>query len=329
VVKAKIVKENMGTKLVSQLSQGVPSTKNDISKLVDKVMLLGFALDENQLAKLVEAKDKINEDANNLQDPTGMGEVPGVLDAVHDLHGKLSSLLYWLSRQVVEGAKNYGQLLRTRGLTDDPAIADLEKRAGALSQELDAAAVALDPAKAPYNDKTSADLRSSYRDLLKQTLAPVEAQMDAAALEEIRTFTGNGRYFEAAGRLQPTKATPTVLGQGRSPGAGTPAIAVIPWQPISAPPASGAPVTPLAPGIKAVEPVKVMLARTVRQVLWDKTAQMLIVGAAITVVGYLLFSDNFVGTPKDLAIIFFWGFGLDVSMENILAQAAKLPGPRK
>jgi hypothetical protein len=326
VVRAKTVKDNTCTRLVSQVSQGIGPWKNDALKLLDSLSHLGFALDENQLKSLADTKDQLNGEVNNVQDPTAMEKVPEVFMAVHDLQGKLTSLLHWLSRQLEEGARNYGVLLKTRGLNDAEAIADLEKRAVALGQELDAAAIALDPAKPPYRAEASAELRTRFRDLLEQALTPVKEKMNADELQQITTATGNGRYFEAAGLL-PVKTQPLGSNKDEFPGPST--IPPIFWQPKSEPPAGGEAVTQLVQFIKPLEPIEVMRARTGKELLWAKAAQTLIVGAAITVVGYLLFADNFVGTTKELATVFFWGFGLDVSMANLLGMAAKLPGPRK
>jgi hypothetical protein len=42
----------------------------------------------------------------------------------------------------------------------------------------------------------------------------------------------------------------------------------------------------------------------------------------ITWLGYVLFADSFVGTLKDLATVFLWGFTLDISVTKLLEMAA-------
>lgn len=309
------------------MSQKIAPWQENVRRWLDSLAALGFALDENLSNDLGVWNKQLSGQIDNVKIPTIMEkEVPTALEAVHDIQVTLASLLQWLSRQVSEDAKKYGGLLKTKGLNDPPGIADLEKKAATLVQELEAAAGALDPAKPPFNTQTREDLKNAYRELLEQALSPVKASMTEADLLTITTATYNGRYFKAAEVLPVQLPKGTVLGV--QPG-GPPQIGPTPWQPQWEPPARGAAVGQMVPVIELPNPIEVMRARTVKELFLAKTAQTLIVGAAIAVLGYLFFAENFVGTTKDMAAIFFWGFGLDVSMDNLLGLAAKLPGPKK
>ena len=57
--------------------------------------------------------------------------------------------------------------------------------------------------------------------------------------------------------------------------------------------------------------------------LWYfRHAQAAIIGILILVIGYLMFTDAFIGTVKELALIFFWAFGLDLTLDNLIQKAA-------
>ena len=66
------------------------------------------------------------------------------------------------------------------------------------------------------------------------------------------------------------------------------------------------------------------LVRTWRSLLAEKFVRAVLVGLAITIVGFFLNYDNFVGTPKELAAIFFWAFGLDISVEVLMQKGPTL-----
>jgi hypothetical protein len=47
---------------------------------------------------------------------------------------------------------------------------------------------------------------------------------------------------------------------------------------------------------------------------------------ALTIVGYLIFADKFVGTSGDLLTAFFWGFTTDIGVDALITAAkAKQP----
>jgi hypothetical protein len=324
VGKANRIMDELADQLARGMSKAIDPWQANVLRLLDSLGDLGFALDQGPFKELNDSKDQLILQAGNVKVPTSVNDISTALNAVHDLQIKLTSFHHRLSEQIVKGAEQYGELLKTRGLDNPEAIADLERKALALSKELEEAARTLDPSKRSYGEQTSNELRGSYRGLLEEALSTIRETMTQSQLDAITTATGNGRYFEAA-RVLPLKVSVLKAAVGGPPPAGPQP----PWRPQGQPPAGGRAVTQLVPIIELPKAVEVTRARTLRQILWAKTAQTLFVGVGITVVGYLLFAENFVGTVKELAVVYFWGFGLDVSMDNLLGQVAKLGGPKK
>jgi hypothetical protein len=52
-----------------------------------------------------------------------------------------------------------------------------------------------------------------------------------------------------------------------------------------------------------------------------KGIQWLISAIGLAIVGYLLFSDKFVGTGPELMTAFFWGFTTDVGLDALVSAA--------
>jgi hypothetical protein len=74
------------------------------------------------------------------------------------------------------------------------------------------------------------------------------------------------------------------------------------------------------------EPLPVWRARTLKELAAAQFWQMAIAGIGIAVAGYFLFAEKFMGTPAEMAAIFFWGFGLDVSVDKLLQLAGGVSG---
>jgi len=63
-----------------------------------------------------------------------------------------------------------------------------------------------------------------------------------------------------------------------------------------------------------------------RELTHAKALQAVISGVALTIVGYLIFADKFVGTSGDLLTAFFWGFTTDIGVDALITAAkAKQP----
>ncbi|HZH76286.1 MAG TPA: hypothetical protein VEY88_09645, partial [Archangium sp.] len=54
-----------------------------------------------------------------------------------------------------------------------------------------------------------------------------------------------------------------------------------------------------------------------KTLLWAKAARTFIAGIGILAVGYFLFAEKFTGTAQDMAVVFVWGFTIDVSVDAL------------
>lgn len=72
-------------------------------------------------------------------------------------------------------------------------------------------------------------------------------------------------------------------------------------------------------------PIAVTRAQTMRELMAESLLQFVIVGILIAVVGYGLFADKFVGTISDMLGIFFWAFGLNITVDALLTAAKPKP----
>jgi uncharacterized membrane protein len=66
------------------------------------------------------------------------------------------------------------------------------------------------------------------------------------------------------------------------------------------------------------ERVQVTRARSLLQLATAKFLQTVFAGILIILAGYLLFEAKFIGTLSDVAGIFLWGFGLDITTDTLL-----------
>lgn len=65
-------------------------------------------------------------------------------------------------------------------------------------------------------------------------------------------------------------------------------------------------------------------ARSWRQLLSLKLGRWVLSAVLLLVIGYLFFAEGFVGSWRELALIFFWAFGLDVGVDAVTEAAGKL-----
>jgi hypothetical protein len=67
-----------------------------------------------------------------------------------------------------------------------------------------------------------------------------------------------------------------------------------------------------------------------RQLLLAKAAETLVAAVLVGLIAYATFWKTFVGTPADLAAVFFWAFGIDLTIDAIVNTAKSvttLPNP--
>jgi hypothetical protein len=88
---------------------------------------------------------------------------------------------------------------------------------------------------------------------------------------------------------------------------------------VAAPQPAGAQAA--APDIESPELFEAFGAVSFRGMIRAKALQTIISGVALTIVGYLIFADKFVGTSGDLLSAFFWGFTTDIGVDALIVAA--------
>ena len=82
----------------------------------------------------------------------------------------------------------------------------------------------------------------------------------------------------------------------------------------------------VATRIEPPKPFTAFGATSLRELMHAKAWQAVISGVALTIVGYMIFADKFVGTSGDLLTAFFWGFTTDIGVDALITAAkAKQP----
>src|SRR5262249_45719825 len=71
----------------------------------------------------------------------------------------------------------------------------------------------------------------------------------------------------------------------------------------------------------SLEDVHFSLARTLRQIAVAEAVQTVAIGLLFGLIAYAFYADQFVGTPKELIIIFFWAFSLDLTVARLIEVA--------
>src|SRR5262249_32879442 len=69
------------------------------------------------------------------------------------------------------------------------------------------------------------------------------------------------------------------------------------------------------------EPLAEQRARTMSELFRDRLLQTVLAGALISIAGYLIFEEKFIGNVQDVAGIFFWAFGIDITVDALLQTA--------
>lgn len=81
-----------------------------------------------------------------------------------------------------------------------------------------------------------------------------------------------------------------------------------------------------APQIEVPPELSALEKKTLGQLLLDQALQNVLSFVALTVVGYLIFADKFVGTNGDLLAAFFWGFTTDIGVDALITAGKSRQG---
>jgi hypothetical protein len=256
------------------------------------------------------------------------------LEATHRARARLSGLLGKLGRWLQYEAEETVRALRKTTPPDEPPVRAVEEAAAELTKEL---AAMKEPEEAPalLTPERLRGLNETWRDAVEKQLAGT-AFLDEERAKVITLLDGRN-YAAAAQAAQVviTQKRRKMLGTARG-GAGESAAEAA--ASTSTPPAEAARAADNAPPSPATlprvlraevipPPVLPSRAQTYRELLREKFLLFALSGVGIALVGYLLFEGRFVGTFADLAVVFLWAFGIDVTVDAFV-RVAKGAEPR-
>jgi hypothetical protein len=148
------------------------------------------------------------------------------------------------------------------------------------------------------------------------------AQVDENGRNQIKPFLEQQQYLQAAQKIRELGAHP-LLG----PAAAAPVATAQPsvWSLLFQPGPAIAPsiVQTLLGRFLIEEPLASVRVRTSRRLFKEKFLQSMVIAVLLSLVGYGLYADNFVGSFKDFSLVFFWAFGLDLTTDTLLRLARK------
>jgi hypothetical protein len=221
--------------------------------------------------------------------------------------------LLWLA-QAMQAEANQTELLKKFNLPDASAIDNLKKKVGDFSEFLSGAA---DRPKGATETlpTTLGDIQAGWVNALT-TQVPNAAPAVGQLVEERKYSDAASAVLKLLRDAQPANK---VLGGG-------------PFQFASHFPQwmTGADLLPPIISFRsgsAFGPEPGPLAALKLRSAWEtkraKFWQTVIIGLLVALLGYITYQDKFVGDLTDFATIFFWAFGIDVSVDTLLKLAPK------
>lgn len=239
-----------------------------------------------------------------------------MMQFLHDLSAELRiarDTLIRLARNISAEFNNANTILSTRVEHLDPAaVQNLRSKVATLTTSLEQAAK--DPTKA------LTELPNELLNLHAAWTAALLNELLATSQKPVKDLLNQEAYLEATQKLDEILSGRQALGGGPTPSA---------WQDL--------PPTPeLAPGllvsIRSLShqdampaPLPAFVARTKGQVVWNKFLQSLLVGVLLGLIGYSIYAEKFVGNFSDFILIFFWAFGLDLTVDTVVKSLPKKP----
>jgi hypothetical protein len=278
---------------------------------------LRFVLDKATTEALTAAIARLRGKLDAVTSPGDFAQVAPVLASMRDAGATMRELLISLSESVARDVDAFQSEVASRDGGPHPALTELAKQASELQNQLTAAADYVDLAKPIYEDATRRALMAAFEKVFDDVLAKPAGLLGAI---ERATFDGaraGQRYFEAV-RILPPGATRLKQTTEAVPSAPPPA----PERETRGGEVSAAEPAPRL----AVESLDTLRARTFRELAVAERNQSAIAAVIISVVGYAIFADKFVGTLTDVVTIFMWGFTLDVSVSKLLEVATPFTG---
>jgi hypothetical protein len=327
-IKAALEKmEIIRARLAGELQQPATAWRANLEGCLDELSKAGALLPATILPKLSGAVDALKPSLNQVTgvNPNATAEqISQALAAVQTAQMNAQALMIRLGIWLQAAATSVISVLEQAQIPDRVAIEHLSDTIAGFNEK---AALRVDQPEKALKELSNdlVGLHEAWSDaLLKQI--PDAAEKDK---EAVRELIKNRNYEDAAHKVvQIIKEKE--INEGKLLG-DLPAVAanitsmtpgLVPLFAGDVPAAAPAVVTRIERVEETGEPLEALRARTRRELFQDTLWQTVLVGALIALAGYFLFEGKFVGTVQDLAGIFFWAFGLDITVDALL-QVAK------
>jgi len=263
---------------------------------------------------------------------SGAGGVTMTLQAVHNVTAQVRNFLLQLAGWVESTVGAFDSVLTSIGerLPDLPAIKRFDDQAAAFLLDLRAEAHKTGPMLGLLASQNLGILDLSWQ----KAILPQINLLSSSDQEVVRQKVKARQYIEAAESIAAAlQRAETILenfipGVPDATGTSIPGVSPVPqvllesWLPGQA--MAQMPGLPFRiVRVESLPPhTHIGRPKTLRDLFLSKAWQTLILGILILVVGVELYADKFVGAWPEMTSIFFWAFGLDVTVDAI-AQAVK------
>jgi hypothetical protein len=276
------------------------------------------------LKQAIEAMRPLLQKVTSVSATVTLSELKGIFQAIHDVRVNTRELLLQLAEWLDDALNRVKAELGDGSLAAPEKLHALEARVSALVTGIRNEADNVERALELLSPGTLVELDRYWRDA-------IEGQMvtfNTAQKKQVTDLLDERKYSEAAAVVAKTilankaREGSALGGAGKAVAAAhalTPAAAWFP-RAQSLETAAGLGVRLLRGGGSFIVP-GLTRVQTLMQLALAKFFQFVIIGLGILIVGYLLFADKFVGTFADMAGVFLWAFGLDVTIDAFVGAA--------
>jgi len=345
VEKAQTILEQLVIDLDARVTSTARSYRQAYDEFLNNLDTVGRLLLAEQKGYLVDAEKqltKLRDDIPTVADPAAKCDATkckGALDAITQAASAAYSLLRELSNSAIHTFAVMDEYLAATPLPKPNEWVHANESTRALALAL---------------PDVLDDLRDGPEKMRKDTVALLQewrtALLAQANVKAVSAFFDQGKYEEAAQLVARTLATPAPAPQrrrggeegeeeetsevqrfvaGESVDASLIALAGSPRFRLKLAP-SQQQVLNMGDELiylrRTLDPVHAMEVHSFWNLLAAKAVQWLICAIGLTIIGYLLFADKFVGTPPEILTAFFWGFSTDVGVDSLVSAAKPKTG---
>lgn len=305
--------------LTASLQKTIPEWKNSIQQLNELAKIARFlpAEVETQLLQGLEKSralfGEINE--NPVTSPTQATPATlfEILNKIRLTRITLGNIYAQLQTWLESSYRDFMSVMTLieSKLPDVQALQNLGKSVTTLLVVLRTQSENPDQALSVFDLNTYENVHSAWENSINNQLKK--------ANKTIEELVDNRRYFDAAITL---KETTEAKDPTRPETSAMKSVNSKPLPPFL--PEKTQAVFPSIPPPRISAPLSSPKERTAQELSLARWTRFLIVGVGILLVGYLLYADEYIGHFKELASIFMWAFGLDISANVLLQEITRV-----